>query len=76
MLSLPVKAATPAGVSGLIDEIKSPAFAASVGLLLYGAKSEIPTGGWPGGGILSKIEQFPVRGLVGKVSEIIKSLLP
>lgn len=76
MLSLPAKAANPTGVSGLIDEIKNPAFAASVGLLLYGTKIEITTGGWPGGGILSKIEQIPVRGLVGKASEIIKNLLP
>lgn len=76
MLSLPAKAANPAGVSGLIDEIKNPAFTASVGLLLYGVKSEIPTGGWPGGGLLSKIEQIPVRGLVGRATELIKNLLP
>lgn len=76
MLSLPAKLSGPVGVSGLIDEVKSPAFAAGVGLLLYGAKSEIPTGGWPGGGILSKIEQIPVRGLVGRATEIIKNLLP
>lgn len=76
MLSLPAKAANPAGVSGLIDEIKNPAFAASVGLLLYGAKSEVSSGGWPGGGFLSKIEQIPVRGLVGRATELIKNLLP
>ncbi|MDO8503153.1 MAG: cell division protein FtsA [bacterium] len=76
MLSLPAKAANPAGVSGLVDEIKSPAFASSVGLLLYGTKSEMPTGRWPGGGILSKFEQIPVRGLVGRATELIKNLLP
>ncbi len=76
MLSLPGKSASPSGVSGLIDEIKSPVFAASVGLLLYGAKTETAGEGWPGIGILSKIEQIPVRGLVGRAADLIKNLLP
>jgi cell division protein FtsA len=38
VLRMPVRVADPKGVSGLIDEISSPSYAASVGILLYGNK--------------------------------------
>ena len=37
-LRVPVRIAQPKGVSGLIEEVTSPAYAASVGTILYGAK--------------------------------------
>ncbi|PIZ45759.1 cell division protein FtsA [candidate division WWE3 bacterium CG_4_9_14_3_um_filter_41_6] len=42
-IGLPVRVAVPEGVSGLVDELNSPAFAASVGAVLYAARSS--TGG-------------------------------
>lgn len=38
VLRMPVRVASPSGVTGLIEEISSPAYSASVGLLLYGDK--------------------------------------
>lgn len=39
ILKMPVRLGTPAGVTGLIDEVSGPSFAASVGLVLYGARA-------------------------------------
>jgi len=38
VLRMPVRVGEPRGVSGLIDEISSPAYSTSVGLLLFGEK--------------------------------------
>lgn len=38
-VGLPVRVAVPEGVTGLVDELNSPAFAASVGAILYAAHS-------------------------------------
>lgn len=38
VLRMPVRTASPGGIGGLIDEISSPAYATSVGLLMYGQK--------------------------------------
>lgn len=40
ILRMPTRVAHPTGVTGLIDEISSPGFAASIGLLLYAARAE------------------------------------
>lgn len=37
VLKMPVRIGEPRGASGLIEEVSGPAFAASIGLLLYGA---------------------------------------
>jgi cell division protein FtsA len=38
VLSLPVRRAVPQGIGGLVDVVKSPAFATGVGLVKYGAE--------------------------------------
>ena len=38
VLKGPVRVGSPAGVTGLIDEIESPAFSATVGAVIYGSK--------------------------------------
>jgi len=38
ILKLPVKIGYPRGLEGLIDEVSDPEFAASVGMIIYGAK--------------------------------------
>jgi len=38
VLALPVRRATPVGVGGLIDVVRSPAFSTAVGLVKYGAE--------------------------------------
>ncbi len=76
-LSLPVRIGYPKGLSGLVDEIKSPAYAASWGLINYGVKN------YKGiksdstfkvvGQVFSKI---PVKGVFDKGIKLIKSFLP
>ena len=39
MLRLPVRVGTPTNIDGITDAIRDPAYATSVGLLLWGAKN-------------------------------------
>ena len=70
ILSMPVRIGVPSGLSGLIDEIESPAFAASVGLLKYSLDNVEETSS---GNFLDKI---PLTGFMGKIGNALKSLLP
>jgi cell division protein FtsA len=75
-LAMPVHVGMPGRISGLIDEIMSPAYATSVGLLLYGAKMEKTEGTTMMnnfGKIGSKIQ---VKGIAGKLIDVVKSFLP
>jgi len=76
-LAMPVHTGVPKRVNGLIDEIMTPSYAASVGLLLWGDKSGK---GESGGSILSELGKFgntvQVKGLAGKVVDLVKSFLP
>lgn len=76
-LSMPVRIGVPTGVSGLIDDVLTPAYAASLGVVIYGAKlSEVS-----GEGILLPqigrlAQRIPVRGMAQKTIDFIKSFLP
>ncbi len=72
MLSLPVRTGSPKGVGGLIDDIMTPAFATSVGLLIYGAK-QMPSEGLTS---FAKKIKLPSVGIFGKLIDNIKNLLP
>lgn len=79
VLSLPARIGLPKGVTGLIDEIDTPAFASSVGLLLYASgEGEEVKSSWSPGSFISKLgaPSFPVRGLIDRASDIFKKLLP
>lgn len=75
-LAMPVHVATPMRVTGLIDEITSPAYTVAIGLLLYGAKGDTPEGS----SLLSNIgkigNRIPMKGIAGKVIDLVKSFLP
>lgn len=75
-LAMPVHIGTPKKISGLIDEITGPAFSTSVGLLLYGAKVDQ----YEGGSLLNNIgkikDRVQIKGLAGKVVDLVKSFLP
>lgn len=74
ILGMPVRVGYPIGITGLIDEIESPAFAASVGLLKYSLSSaQSSESSFQMSHILDK---FPKLGILGKVSDMLKSLLP
>ena len=70
ILSMPVRIGVPSGLSGLIDELESPAFAASVGLLKYSLDNveEASSGNF--------LDKIPLTGFMGKVGNALKSLLP
>ncbi len=75
-LAMPVHVGMPGRMSGLIDEITSPAYATSVGLLLYGIKS----GKTENAGGLSSLTRLggkiQLQGIAGKVVDLVKSFLP
>lgn len=71
-LSLPVRIGRPTGISGLIDDITSPAYATVVGLIIYGAKNsstEALTS-------FTKKLKLPGKNLAGKFVNLIRDLLP
>lgn len=76
-LAMPVHIGTPQKITGLIDEIMTPSYAAGVGLLLWGnstGKSDSSGSLLSGfGKIGSRIQ---VKGLAGKVIDLVKSFLP
>jgi len=77
VLSMPVRIGIPKGISGLIDEIESPAFASSIGLVLYGIKHGEPTSSKISLRSVGKfVEKIPVRGMANKAIDFIKSFLP
>ena len=74
-LVMPVRIGTPLHITGLIDEILTPAFVTSVGLLLYGVsdREEVSESRF---GSFKKLGSFQIKGLAGKVVDLVKSLLP
>ena len=75
-LAMSVRVGIPKNISGLIDEITTPAYASSVGLLLYGMKADKHISA-PLFGSIGKIgDRLAVKGIAGKVINLIKSFLP
>jgi cell division protein FtsA len=75
VMGMPVRLGTPNDLSGLVDEVDNPAFAVSVGLIKYARKTmEESDGGSPIN--FSRIEKIPGSGMVGKIGNWVKSLLP
>jgi cell division protein FtsA len=76
-LAMPVRIGLPSGISGLIDEIQEPDYAVATGLLLYGLKNEsqaVPNFSF--GSIGRKLPKIPVKGVVSKAWDLLKSFLP
>ncbi|MEK7577044.1 MAG: cell division protein FtsA [Patescibacteria group bacterium] len=77
-LAMPVHIGIPQRITGLVDEIMTPTYAAAVGLLLWGDKQ----GGSEGttAGLFSGIGKLGgnlhMKGLAGKVVNLVKSFLP
>lgn len=77
ILSMPTRLGMPRGISGLIDEIETPGFAASVGLVLYGVKyGEAQVSKISLRSVGKLVEKIPIRGAASKVINFIKSFLP
>jgi len=69
-LSMPVRIGMPQGATGLIDEIASPAYAASLGLAIYGATFQQEDVRLP---LVGRVE---IKNLVSKGLGWVKSILP
>jgi cell division protein FtsA len=75
-LAMPVHIGVPKRISGLIDEITTAAYATSVGLLLYGSKIDKGEGGAFFSGFGKIGDKVQIKGLAGKVLDLVKSFLP
>lgn len=74
-LAMPVRVAYPEGLKGIIDEVQDPAFSAVVGLIAYGAKSEI-TESTPFGFSLPSVSGIKMGKLPQKIWSFVKSFIP
>ena len=75
-LSLPTRIGHPQGLSGLVEEIGSPAFASATGLILYAASTIAPGSATPLTKVSRLINKLQVKGAVNKAIDFIKSFLP
>lgn len=76
-LAMQARVGMPMGISGLIDEITTPSYATSVGIVLHGAKSVGQTKEkFTLDRVGKMVGRLPVQGIVGKITDLIKSFLP
>lgn len=78
VLSLPVRVGQPQGLSGLVEEIKTPDFAVVQGLVYYGLK-QMQTEGGMGvsfSGLNDILGKLSLKGVFKKIVNFIKSFLP
>ena len=75
-LAMPVHIGVPKRTSGLIDEITSSGFTTSVGLLLYGGKEEKIDGGAFFSGFGKIGNKVQIKGIAGKIIDLVKSFMP
>jgi len=76
VLQLPTRVGNPAGLSGLVEEIGSPAYAATVGLILYGAGKKNEYGGNKKSALDQLTKKLPFKGFLDRAIEFVKSFLP
>ncbi len=74
-LSLSTRVGTPSGVQGLLEDLDSPQYATSVGLILYGSKDGGEEVKSLRSGASSSLSA-KTSGIVEKVLSLLKSLLP
>ncbi|MDD5415816.1 MAG: cell division protein FtsA [Candidatus Daviesbacteria bacterium] len=72
VLGFPARLGTIEGLSGLVEEIDSPAFASAAGLIFYGATQN--TQGQLHIPVLSG--SLPIKGMIQKGIDLVKSFLP
>lgn len=69
-LKMPVRVGNPTGATGLIEEVSGPAFASSIGLVLYGSRLQ------PERRLTLGSARGKFSGIIGKVINWVKSFLP
>lgn len=77
ILAMPARIGQPQHLGGLVDDIMTPDFATPIGLILYGAKADFKPGvKFSFSFIGKKLQKLPVKGVAGKIVDLIKSFLP
>lgn len=76
ILSVPVRVASPSGITGLIDDILYPQFSTAVGLVLYGLSQNNVESGVNYPSFVSQKMKLPSGKIFGRLIESIKDLLP
>ncbi len=76
VIGLPVRIGIPGGVTGLIDEILDPQFAATVGLILYGQKQTSKVKDASFGDFGSLFKGVSVNGQMDKMKNFFKQFIP
>ncbi len=72
VLKVPVRVGYPRGITGLIDEIEGPAFAATVGVVLYGSRLVKEKSS----GLSFSSPKGKIGGVISKIVNLLKSFLP
>lgn len=75
-LAMPVRVGVPGNISGLVDEILSPMFSTSAGLLIYASKEDRVVQRSSLKGLTELTNRLPIKGVAGKVLDLVKSFLP
>ena len=75
-LAMPVHIGQPKRASGLIDEVMTPAFTAGIGLILYGGKNQKEEGGNFFSGFGRVGDKVQIKGIAGKIIDLVKSFMP
>lgn len=73
-IGMPVRVGNPTNITGLIDELISPQYATTVGLLLYGQKNIISETGWKNFNRILKDISF--SNSVNQIKNFIKQFIP
>jgi len=77
ILAMPVRIGYPQGLSGLIDDIQTPEFAVVTGLLLRGSNTDTKTStNFAFGNLGKSLHHLPVKGIFGRILDLLKSFLP
>lgn len=76
VIGLPVRIGIPVGVTGLIDEILDPQFAATVGLILYGQKQASKTNDSSFSDFGSMFKGVSMKGQTDKLKNFFKQFIP
>ncbi|MFH1561155.1 MAG: cell division protein FtsA [Patescibacteria group bacterium] len=78
VLGLPVRIGIPEKIGGIVDDILSPEYASSLGVILYSIKQKQvqKTFSFKFASLSKFKTNLPIKGIFGRLGEIIKPLLP
>ena len=78
VLGLPVRIGVPEKVGGIVDDVLSPEFASSLGLIFYGIKQkqQQKNSGYKIINFNKIGKKLPIKGAIQRLSELLRPLLP